>query len=952
VRPAALAAAVALAASLASLALAPAGAQADFGFRPGAEGFEATPIAEGGAPDTLAGSHPYALSAKLAFKAAGGGPFSEGDLRDLRLEMPAGLIENPDALPQCRQADFHTHRSSPFEESLSGENCPPYTQVGVVTLHTSYGGGETRTFGLFNLAPAPGIPSQLGFAPYGVPVTLNSRIRGTQGEYGLSLEARNFPQLFDLSEMELTIWGTPWGVSHNGQRGNCLNEAEPSFNWGKCSVGPPVANPPLAYLSLPTSCAAPLAFTASADSWQEPGSVSATYEAPALEECETLGFDPRPVGQLADLRTSSPSGYEFDLNNDNEALTIPSFRVQSQVKTAVVALPEGLTINPSLGAGLGYCTPPQYAAETAFSPPGAACPDDSKIGDFTVQSPLFEETIGGAIFLAEPDDAATAAAGAENPFDTLLAIYLIARSPQRGILIKVPGKIELDPTSGRLTATFDQLPQLPYTNLKVHFRESQRAPFVTPPTCGAATTHTELTPWLGSLAPVSAEFQSQIEAGIGGGPCPAGTPPFAPGAKGGTLNSNAGSYSPLYLRLTRADEEQEITSYSAKLPPGLLGKIAGIPYCPEAAIEAAKRRTGTEEAEHPSCPAASEIGHTIAGYGVGSSLTYAPGKLYLAGPYHGSAFSTVAIDSAIVGPFDLGVVVVRSAIKVNPTNAQVAIDSAGSDPIPHIIDGIPIHLRDIRIYISRHELTINPTSCEPFSLASTLTGSAPPFTDPTQSTATATAPFSVINCTSLGFSPRLTFKLRGSRRGRFPALTAGVTVRPGDANIASAVVSLPHAEFLAQGHIRTSCTLPQFAAESCPPGSVYGSARVSTPLLAEPMRGPVYLRASSSGGNLPDLVVDLHGDGIRIVLDGRVESPHGGLSTRFEGLPDAPIESFSLTMKGGRRGLLQNSVDLCAAPQRASVRLIGQNNKVEAFKSKLQAGCRGSRHHKKHGRHR
>lgn len=939
---------IALSAALCSL---PSAAQASFGFRPGEEGFQATAIGEGGAPDTLVGSHPYALQVKVALNPAPENPdqpgvsFSEGDLRDLRIEMPAGLIENPAAVQKCTQAQFHTHRSSPFEASLSGENCPAYTQVGVVTLHTSYGGGETRTFGVFNLEPAPGIPSELGFAPYGVPVVLSTQIRSTQSEYGLNLETHNFPGAFDLSEVELTIWGTPWGVSHNGERGNCLNEAEPRFNWAKCSVGPPVAFAPLAYLSLPTACGTPLAFTATADSWQQSSPVSTTYEAPALGGCETLLFDPRPVGQLADRRTSSPSGYEFDLSNNNEPLLNPSFRVQSQVKKAVVALPEGMTINPSLGAGLGYCTPPQYAAESAFSPPGAACPNDSKIGDFTVQSPLYEETIGGGIFLAEPDDAATPTPGEENPFDTLLAVYLLAKLPERGILVKVPGKVELNQVSGQLTASFDELPQLPYTDLRIHFREGQRAPFVTPSGCGAAITQTELTPWLGILSAFHTQFESRIEAGIGGGPCPAGTPPFTPGAKGGTLNPQAGAYSPFYLRLTRTDNQQEITSYSATLPPGLIGKIAGIPYCSEAAIAAAKRMTGVQEREAPSCPAASEIGHTTAGYGVGSALTYAPGKLYLAGPYHGSAFSVVALDSAIVGPFDLGVVIVRSAIKVDPYTAQVSIDSAGSDPIPHIVDGIPIHLRDIRVYISRHELTLNPTSCEPLALQSTLTGSAPPFANPTQSTATATAPFSAANCTSLRFGPDLKFNLRGSRRRQYPVLKTTVTARPGDANIAAAVVTLPSAEFLAQNHIRTSCTQRQFAAETCPAGSVYGSARLSTPLLAEPLQGPVYLRASSH--RLPDLVVDLHGDGIRIDLDGQVESPHGGLSARFEGLPDGQFTSFSLRMNGGKRGLLQNSTDVCASPEFATVRLIGKNNKVEAFKSKLQANCHTHRRHRR-----
>jgi hypothetical protein len=926
---------------------APAAAQASFGI----SAFEVQAVKEGGAPETEAGSHPYSLTTTIAFDLQSGGQFTEGDLRDLRIEEPPGLIENPAAVPKCAQAQFQTPRASPFEEpSLSGENCPADTQVGVVTVHTSYGGGATRRFGVFNLAPPPGVPSQLGFAPYGAPVTLDSGIRGSEGSYGLTLESHGFPQTFDLKELELTIWGVPWGVSHNGERGNCLNEAEPGFPWAKCSVGPPVAEPPLAYLAMPASCSGPLAFTATADSWQQPALVSATYETPqGLADCESLAFDPRPAGQLSDRRTTSPSGYAFELDNESETFTNPAFRVPSQVKKAVLTLPQGLTINPSVGAGLGYCTPASYAAETAFSPPGSACPNDSKIGDFTVQSPLFEETLGGTIFLAQPDAAATSAPGAENPFDTLLAVYLVARSPQRGILVKVAGKIEPNQLSGQLTASFDNLPQLPYTNLRVHFREGQRAPLVTPAACGAALTRTELTPWLGTLATVTSQFESIIEAGIGGGPCPAGTPPFTPQAKGGTLNPNAGSYTPFYLHLTRTDAEQEITSYSAQLPPGLLGKIAGVPFCPEAAIAAAKRETGVGEEQHPSCPAASSIGHTIAGYGVGSALTYAPGGLYLAGPFHGAPLSIVAIDSATVGPFDLGVIVVRSAIRVDPRTAQVSVDSAGSDPIPHILDGIPLHLRDVRVYISKPNFTINPTSCNPFTLTSTLTGSAAPFTDPKDITATASVPYQVSNCSSLSFKPKLALKLKGgTKRGDYPSLRAVLTPRPGDANIGAAAVTLPKSEFLAQNHIQTICTRPQLEAEACPAGSVYGHATAVTPLLEEPMTGNVYLRSSSN--LLPDLVTVLHGRGVRILVEGRIDSSHGGLRGTFEGLPDAPVTKFTMVLNGGRRGLLVNEKNLCAASQLATVRLVGQSNQAEALKPQLQSNCHKHRRHRRHRR--
>jgi hypothetical protein len=933
--------ALAVAVVLALAASPPASADAAFGFLPGSEGFEVSPIAEGGGPADLAGSHPYALSTSVAFEpespASPGAPFTDGDLRDLTIEEPAGMVEDPDAVPKCSQLQFGTPRSSPFEEpSRSGESCPADTQVGVVTVETSFAGGSSRRFGVFNLAPPPGVPSELGFSPYGVPVTFDSTIRA-EGEYGLTLESRNFPQRLDLSGFQMTLWGYPWGVAHNGERGNCLNEAEPSFPWAKCSVGPPQQFPPQPYLTLPTFCAAPLHFTARADSWQQPTVVAAQSEPFTPQGCDSLLFGPQPSAQLLNPRASSPSGFNFGLfSNAESPLT---HRVPSQTRKAVISLPEGVTVNPSVGAGLGVCTPGQYAAETASSLPGEGCPNASKIGDFTVHSPLFEEALDGAIFLAQPDLASTTTPGAENPFDTLIALYLVAKAPQRGIVVKVAGKLEPDLRTGQLVATFDNLPQLPYTNLEVHFREGQRSPLVTPTGCGTYLTHEALTPWLGTLGGYETDAVSEIEAGIGGGPCPsAATPPFTPQATAGTLNPNAGSYTPFYLHLTRTDTEQEITSYSTRLAPGLLGKIAGIPYCPEAAIAAAKQETGVEELEHPSCPAASEIGHTTSGYGVGSTLAYAPGRLYLAGPYHGSSFSIVAVDSALVGPFDLGVVIVRSAIEVNPDNAQVSIDSSASDPIPHIIDGIPIHLRDVRVYISRPETTINPTSCEPFSITSTLDGSAPPFTDPISASSSPVDHFQVSYCSSLGFAPKLAFRLDGgTRRGNYPSLRAVLTPHPGDANIAAATVTLPPSEFLAQNHIETICTNPQAAAERCPPGSIIGNASVTTPLLGVPMSGPVYLRSSDS--KLPDLAVALRGQGIGIDLDGKIDSFHGGLRARFEGLPDAPVSKFVLTLNGGKRGLLVNSANLCTSTEPATVRMVGQNNKGAAFSSPLHVRC-------------
>jgi hypothetical protein len=603
-----------------------------------------------------------------------------------------------------------------------------------------------------------------------------------------------------------------------------------------------------------------------------------------------------------------------------------------------------MTINPSVGAGLGVCTPASYASETISSPPGAGCPNVSKIGEISVESPLFEGPVGGSLFLAEPDDPATAAPGTENPFDSLLALYFVAKAPDRGIMVKVAGQVSADPLTGQLTATFDNLPQLPYSHFHLLFRSGQRSPLITPAACGVYSTQVDLTPWLDSKAVRRDVTQFQLSSGIAGGACPSGATPFAPGAQAGTLNRNAGSYTPFYLHLTRTDADQEITSYSAQLAPGLLGKIAGIPYCPEADIAAAKRESGVEETEHPSCPAASRIGHTVAGYGVGAVLAYAPGGLYLAGPFHGAPFSIVAIDSATVGPFDLGVIVVRSAIKVDPLTAQVSVDSAGSDPIPHIARGIPLHLRDIRVYMSRPGFTLNPTSCEPSSVLSSLTGSSAPFSNPADIAALAPAHFQVSNCSSLGFLPKLRLRLKGgTRRGDFPSLRAVVLPRAGDANIGKAAVTLPATEFLAQNHIGTICTRPQFDREACPGGSVYGHVRAFTPLLEEPMEGSVYLRSSDS--QLPDLVAVLRGHGLTIDLNGRIDSVHGGLRASFEGLPDAPVSKFVMTLNGGKRGLLVNERNPCAVPALATAQFIGQNNLGALLKPRLQATC--SKHSKR-----
>jgi hypothetical protein len=626
--------------------------------------------------------------------------------------------------------------------------------------------------------------------------------------------------------------------------------------------------------------------------------------------------------QLTGEAAAVGTGLTFTLEvNDGGGILNPGGIARPAIRRAVVRLPEGLTINPSVAAGLGACSPADFAREGLETPAGAGCPNASKVGEVRVEGLLGLSTpVAGSLYIARPR---------ENPFGTLLALYLVARDSDRGLLLKSAGKVEPDPRTGRLTIAFEDLPRLLYTRFVATLREGQRALLVSPPACGSHATQVEMSSWAASDPLISETTSFAIETGAGGGPCPPpGAPPFSPGLAAGSLNPNAATYTPIHLRMTRSDGEQAIVSYSAKLPPGLLAKVDGVELCPEAAIAAARARSAAEEIAGPSCPPGSRIGETLVGGGVGNVLAWAPGALYLAGPHNGSPLSVVAITAAKIGPFDLGTVMVRATPTYDAAAAQVSVDASRSDPIPHILAGIPIHVRDIRVHVDRPGFTLNGTSCEPFQFTSVLGGAgADPFSRDDDVLAASTDRFQLLNCAGLGFRPRLALQVGGAtKRAGYPSLRAVYRPRPGDANTRAASATLPKAFFLEQAHIARICSTVQFAARACPRSSVYGHARAISPLLAEPLEGPVYLRTSSH--RLPDLVADLHGL-VDVEVAGRIGS-RGGLNAVFENLPDAPISKFVLTMKGGRKGLIVNSRDICAGRRgnRAAVELDAHNGKV------------------------
>ncbi|HEX3361798.1 MAG TPA: hypothetical protein VHS74_12460 [Solirubrobacterales bacterium] len=932
----------------------------------GVEAYDLVPEAEGGQVDPRAGSHPFQLTTTFnlnqnaeeernnAFVGAPALP------RSLHFQLPPGQLGNVTALPTCSALQFST--------LLIGNTnlCPASTVLGVaaVTVYEPVNTGlVTLPVPLFNLEPKLGEPARFGFEVAGSPVILDTSIRSAAGQslagggepdYGVTVDVSNISQLQNVIASTVTFWGAPADPRHNESRGwGCLAGG----HWGASSgqaCTPSSETKPAAFLTLPTNCAAPFTSRVEGESWPpEPGlqpfavtpfeySLADHSGQPlGLLGCNQLPFAPRLQSEPTTDAATSPTGLSVDLSFEDDGLANAEGLAQSQIKKAVVTLPQGFTTNPSVAEGLHAC--PQAAYEGSTVDGSVSCPENSKIGDVEIESPLVKPVVHGSLYVARQG---------ENPnANNLLTIYLVARNPEIGVLVKQALKVIPNPVTGQLTTEVDNVPELPFSRFHLSFRQGQRSPLVSPPTCGNYTVAADLYPWSNPSAPVHDESSFKITTGPEGNPCPSGVPPFHPNLEAGTLNNAAGTYSPFVTKITRKDSEQEITRFSIKLPPGVIGKLAGVSECSDAGIAHAKALEveggGTIETEHPSCPANSEVGHTLVGSGVGNVLAYAPGKLYLAGPYHGSNISLVSITAAKVGPFDLGTVVVRFALRIDPETAEVFVDSQGSDPIPHIVDGIPIHLRDIRAYVDRPNFTLNPTSCAKKSTASTVLGSGLNFaSEADDQPVTVTSPFQAADCASLGFKPKLAVSLKGgTKRGGLPAFKAVLTYPKGSyANIARSVVSLPHSEFLEQAHIGTVCTRVQFKegkvpGEKCPKASIYGRAEAITPLLSEPLKGPVYLRSSSH--TLPDLVAALHNRQVDFDLDGRIDSFKGGIRNTFETVPDAPVSKFVLEMQGGKKGLLTNSTNLCKSKHHAISEFTGQNGKIYDTNPVLTVKCGG-----------
>jgi hypothetical protein len=843
-----------------------------------------------GLPFTQAAGHPYELLTSFQISQYLRPPPPEpgvipegpsGNVKDVVSELPAGLIGDPSATPKCtRHQVLYTQ-------------CPAAAQVGVLSVALEEE-AKPEVVGVYNVVPPQGIASEFAADIHNGEVNayIDARLR-SGGDYGVTAESTNISALSGIKEVIVKLWGVPAEASHDAQR--CARTIGES-----CGGSIPAGVPEKPFLRNPTACSGPLSTTLSFDSWQDPGQFDEhVIPMPEITGCPAVPFTPSLQVQPTTTAADSPTGLYVDLHIPYN--TDPKGLGQSDLKDTTVVLPAGVSANPAAANGLQACSPAQVGLTSApgatpvrFTPDPAQCPEAAKIGTVEVDTPLLDHPLPGAVYIATPYD---------NPFSSLLAIYIAIYDEQSGVVVKLAGHVEANPQTGQLTTTFSESPQVPFEDFKLDFFSGPRAALATPEGCGSYTTTGSLTPW-SATGPVSLSEPFTISSH-----CVSG---FSPTFSAGTANPQAGAYSPLVLSFARADTDQDISGLSVTLPPGLVGKLAGIPLCSEAQLAAAATKSGAEEAANPSCPAASLLGTVQAGSGAGADPLFLPGKAYLTGPYNGGPYGLAVIVPALAGPFDLGTVIVRSSLRIDPHTAQV---TAVADPFPTVLKGIPIRLRRVDVNIDRAQFTLNPTSCNPSAAAATLSSTA-------GLSATVSQHFQAGGCQSLHFKPQFSASTQGATsKANGASLDVKVAQSPGEANIAKVDVSLPLALPSRLTTLQKACPGAQFDADpgSCPAGSLVGAATARTPLLSNPLGGPAYL-VSHGNAAFPDLVVVLRGEGITIELTGHTNIKAGITYSRFDTVPDAPISSFELTLPRGPHSALAANANLCSTTRTVTVK--------------------------------
>jgi hypothetical protein len=901
-----------------------------------------------GPADVRAGSHPWAVTTKFAMNMTGqpGVEVPDGSLKDVYVQLPAGLVGDVNAVPQCSIKQFETqfpeeeHEGSAYE--FSGASCAPNTQVGFANVRLAVGGNlGNKYFDAYNLVSPPGAPAQFGISPLKVPVIFRPTVR-SGGDYGLTIAAQNIVQFERVGASTVTFWGVPGEPGHDALRGECLgvNGAQPFTTAGKEDPGKECAfgSTPQPFLTLPTSCTAgPLAVTFIADSWEHPGSYNAdgtpdlsdpswvqkVAEMPAMQGCAKPAFEPSLTASPDTLAADSPAGLTVDVKTPQDGLLSPAGIAPAQIQETTVTLPAGMAINPGQAAGLGACQHGdggQPGEDDLGSQLPAHCPSASKVGTVEIETPLLRDKVEGDVFVLQ-----------SSPPELELLIVAAAD----GVEVKLPVKVHLDGATGQLTATVSAIPQFPITDFKLAFSGGAQAALTTPPTCGTYTTNSDFLPWSAPFSPTFPTTTSfEITTGPGGSRGECGPLPFAPVMTAGATTDQAGGYTGFSLLLQRADGQQRISGLQFKTPPGLSGMIAGVPLCDEA------------DANAGTCPAASQIGHTVvtAGPGPYPLVVPQPGQppaaIYLTQGYHGAPYGLSIVVPLVVGPFTLQTQVVRAAIAVDPHTAQLTITT---DALPPIVDGVPTDLRTIDAVVDRPRFMFNPTNCTPQA-----------FTGTALSTEGASAPlsyrFQVGGCQGLAFKPDFKVSTSGKTSKKYgasldakviyPPVPLGANQAAGQANIASVKVDLPKQLPSRLTTLQKACLAKVFEANpaSCPAASVVGRATAITPVLPVPLTGPAYF-VSHGGEAFPSLIIVLQGYGVTIDLVATTFISKAGItSSTFKQVPDVPFSSFDLNLPQGPYSALAANGNLCTSKLAMPTAFTAQNGAVIHQSTKITVG--------------
>ena len=842
-------------------------------------------------------------------------PGAPESARNVIFNAPEGLFGNPYAITHCTSSDFALDR------------CPSNSQAGLATIYDD--SGLLGTAPIFDVDPLGEQTALFAFIvpTLNIPINIPVAVR-TGGDYGLRFTVQDISQSTPLAGADLTFWGFPAQSSHDTQRfpkgapgepSNCPGIPDASCVGAGVSASIPVH--PLT--DNPTTCAGPLVTSLTVQTYQDPNH-STTEQAsyPATTDCDLEVFNPVLYASPTVSETDAPSGLNIDLS----APQFLGFAASpSEIKSATVTMPLGFTINPDAADGQTACTDTQ----ANFGSEGpASCPDSSKIGTFEIGTKALPQSLTGAVYIGEPQPG--------NQY----RLFLVASG--FGINAKLVGSFKPDPVTGQLTAEFSNLPQAPFDDFQLHLFSSDRGLMATPTGCTIYTTRAHFFPWNSTLADQESTQVFGLDSGPHGANCPGQTRPFNPRLVAGTSNPAANAHSSFTLRLDRDDGDQFLGKLNFTMPTGLTANLHGVTYCPEALIARAAQSTGRSEQSLPSCPDSSQIGTSNVAAGPGSHPFHAIGRIYLSGPFQGAPLSLVAVTPALAGPYDYGNVVVRVALHIDPLDAHVIADS---ETVPSIIGGIPLRLRSIQVNIDKPNFMINPTNCDPSYVASEGIGD--------QGTpASFSSYFQTVNCATLPFKPNMSIRLLGGRRnvarGKNPSLRFDLTTRPGDANIKALTVTLPNAFEIDQGHLGNICTEKELINTHCAGRQAIGQATTTTPLLEQPLTGPVY--AVSGSGGLPRLAFLLNG---QVNLVPRAETktvPGGRLQTTVPVVPDAPIGHFTFTVFGGKHGYLANTRSLCAHVPITAITFDGQNGKTTTNKLPLTAAC-GTKKAKRQRRH-